>query len=348
MLLAEKMANDNMEEGTAQPPSKPRSRGLVLFSGGLDSILAALVLREQGCYVEGLVFTSPFFGAGQARKSAASIGLKLNVVDFSDDILSLVEHPKHGFGGALNPCIDCHTRMILRAGERVRELGWDFVATGEVLNQRPMSQNRRSLTMVGAECGVTDILVRPLSAKILDETEVEKKGLVDREKLLAIEGRSRKEQQELARHFGLSNYPSSAGGCLLTEKLFANKLGILRDRGQLRDRTAIELLKLGRHFLLPGGARAMVGRNVSENERMRALAADGAYFIIRPIGVPGPTTLLEASASTEDITTAEKLCAAYSDKSAGDVRIRRFSGEHLLAETPTTPMAREDARPWLL
>lgn len=326
----------------------PRSKGLVLFSGGLDSILAALILREQGCYVEGLVFTSPFFGAGLAKKSAASINLKLNIVDFSDDILSLVEHPKHGFGGALNPCIDCHTRMIFRAGEIVREKGWDFVATGEVLNQRPMSQNHRSLTMVGAECGVSDILVRPLSAQLLDETDVEKRGLVDRSKLKAIEGRSRKEQQALAAHFGLSDYPSSAGGCLLTEKLFANKLGLLRDRGQLRDRTAIELLKLGRHFLLPGGAKAIVGRNVSENERMRELAADGSYFIIRPIGVPGPTTLLEANASDEDIHTAEKLCAAYSDKTAGEVRIRRFQGENLLTEIPTKPMERDDARPWLL
>lgn len=325
-----------------------RSRGLVLFSGGLDSILAALVLREQGSYVEGLVFTSPFFGASQARKSAELIDLKLNIVDFSDDILSLVEHPKHGFGGALNPCIDCHGRMIMRAGELCREKGFDFVATGEVLNQRPMSQNRRSLEMVAKDCNVADILIRPLSAQLLPETEVERRGLIDRSKLQAIEGRSRKAQIALAEHFGLKEYPSSAGGCLLTERLFANKLGLLRDRGQLRDRTAIELLKLGRHFLLPDGAKAIVGRNVSENERMRQLAADGKYFIIRPIGVPGPTTLLDANASEDDIETARRLCAAYSDKTSGEVRIRRFMVESLLDEIPTLPMEREDARPWLL
>lgn len=325
-----------------------RSRGLVLFSGGLDSILAALVLREQGCYVEGLIFTSPFFGASQAKKSADLIDLKLNFVDFSDDILSLVEHPKHGFGGALNPCIDCHGRMIMRAGEICREWGWDFVATGEVLNQRPMSQNRRSLEMVAKDCNMADILIRPLSAQLLPETEVERKGLVDRSKLQAIEGRSRKSQMALAEHFGLKEYPSSAGGCLLTEKLFANKLGLLRDRGQLYDRTAIELLKLGRHFLLPGGAKAIVGRNVSENERLRNLAANGCQYIIRPIGVPGPTTLLDANASEEDIEWARKLCAAYSDKTAGEVKIRRFLKDELLDEIPTVPMEREDARPWLL
>lgn len=324
------------------------SRGLVLFSGGLDSILAALVLQEQGCYVEGLVFTSPFFGATQARKSASLIDLKLNIVDFSDDILSLVEHPKHGFGGALNPCIDCHGRMIMRAGEICRERGWDFVATGEVLNQRPMSQNRRSLEMVAKDCNVADILIRPLSAQLLPETEVEKKGLIDRSRLQKIEGRSRKAQMALAEHYGLKEYPSSAGGCLLTEKLFANKLGLLRDRGQLRDMTAIELLKLGRHFLLPGGAKAIVGRNVSENERMRSLAANGSYFIIRPIGVPGPTTLLDADAQEEDIEQARRLCAAYSDKSIGRVKIRRFLKDELLDEIPTEPMERDEARPWLL
>ena len=326
----------------------PKSRGLVLFSGGLDSILATLLLREQGCHVEGITFSSPFFTPDGARRQAGRIGLALNVVDFSADILSLVEHPKHGFGGALNPCIDCHTRMILRAGERVRELGWDFVATGEVLNQRPMSQNRRSLEMVAKECGVADILIRPLSAKLLPETEVERRGLVDRERLLAIEGRSRREQQALAAHFGLTDYPSSAGGCLLTEKLFANKLSHLRDKGRLGDATAVELLKFGRHFLLPNGAKAIVGRNVSENERMRAIAADGSYFIIRPIGVPGPTTLLEASADDEDTATAMALCAGYSDRSDGRIRIRRFRGEELLCEEPTEPLPREKAREWLL
>lgn len=325
-----------------------KGKGLVLFSGGLDSILAALVLQEQGCYVEGLVFVSPFFTAAEARKSASLIDLKLNEVDFSEDILSLVDHPKHGFGGALNPCIDCHGRMILRAGELAKTMGYDFVATGEVLNQRPMSQNRRSLGMVAKDCGIEDILIRPLSAKLLDETEVEKKGLVDREKLLAIEGRSRKEQMALADHFGVKGYPSSGGGCLLTEKLYANKLGLLREQGRLYDRTAVDLLKLGRHFLLPDGAKAIIGRNQSENVLMREYAARSDYFIIRPIGTPGPTTLLEDNATDDDIATALSLCAAYCDKTAGHVRIRRFKGETLLEETPTIPMSRDRAREWLL
>lgn len=328
-----------------------KGKGLVLFSGGLDSILAALVLREQGCEVEGITFVSPFFGAELAKKSAAQAGLVLNVVDFTEDILSLVEHPKHGFGGALNPCIDCHTRMIMRAGEIARERGFDFVATGEVLNQRPMSQNRRSLKMVAEECGVSDILIRPLSAQLLEETEVEKRGLVDRGRLKAIEGRNRREQMAMAAHYGMESYPSSGGGCMLTEKLFANKLALLRNRGQLRDRTAVALLKVGRHFLLPGGSKAIVGRNVVENERLRAMVADGTYHIFRPIGVPGPTVLLEKGATEGDLETARALCAAYSDKAGGEggaVRVRRFCGEELVEEVVTEPMAREEAREWLL
>lgn len=324
------------------------SRGLVLFSGGLDSILAALVLREQGSYVEGIVFASPFFGDGQARKSAKSIDLVLNSVDFSDEILSLVEHPRHGFGGALNPCIDCHAGMIKKAGVYARENGFDYIATGEVLNQRPMSQNRRSLSIVAAECNVEDMLVRPLSAKLLEETPVEKKGLLKRDALLAIEGRSRKEQMELAKRFGLEDYPSSGGGCLLTEKLFANKLGFLRAGGMLRDSAEIEMLKIGRHFVLPGGAKAVVGRNSAENERLRAIAGELDYHVIRPIGVPGPTTVLKLSATAEDLAQAKRLCAAYSDKTPSPVRIRDFVRGKLVSEEKTEPAERELCRGWLL
>lgn len=337
------MNNDSSETGQCR-----HSRGAVMFSGGLDSILAALVLREQGCYVTGITFSSPFFSPTQAKNSAASIDLPLEIIDFSDDIISLVEHPKHGFGGALNPCIDCHARMIMRAGELVRERGWDFIATGEVLNQRPMSQNRRSLEMVAKDCGVSDILLRPLSAKLLPVTEVESRGLVDRERLLAIEGRSRKEQMALAAHFGLAKYPSSAGGCLLTEKLYSNKLALLRNQDRLRDAKAVALLKFGRHFLLPGGVKAIVGRNVTENESMRNIANGGDYLVLRPIGVPGPTTLLESPATADDVNTAVRLCAGYCDKTEGKIKVRIFKGEELIEERQVDPMAREDARGWLL
>ncbi len=251
------------------PPETAKAKGLSLLSGGLDSLLAILILREQGCYVEAITFASPFFNIEPAKKGAAQLNVKLNIVDFTDDITELVEKPPHGFGGAMNPCIDCHARMIRRAGERVRELGWDFVATGEVVNQRPMSQNRRSLSIVAKDCGVEDILIRPLSAQLLEPTKPELEGKIDRSRLCAIEGRSRHEQQALAEHFGLTEYPSSAGGCLLTEKLFCNKLRDVKARGQLRDRTELQLLKMGRHFVLPGGAKFIIGRNQADNERLQ-------------------------------------------------------------------------------
>lgn len=319
-----------------------------MFSGGLDSMLAALVLREQGCEVVAVTFSSPFFSPRQAVASARQIGLPFEIIDYTADILELVEHPKHGFGGALNPCIDCHARMIRRTAELVRERGWDFLATGEVLNQRPMSQNRRSLEMVAKDSGAEDLLLRPLSAKLLPETEVERKGLVDRERLCAIEGRSRKEQMALAAHFGLETYPSSAGGCLLTEKLFSNKLAVLRSEGRLRDLKAVKLLKYGRHFLLGEGAKAVVGRNSAENEAMREIAAEGEFLVLRPIGVPGPTALIEDTAAPELVDKAMRICAGYSDKTPGKVKIRVFSRGELLEEREVEPMPRDEARETLL
>ncbi len=334
---------------TPMPAGASRARGLCLFSGGLDSLLAICLLGEQGCHVEAITFASPFFNIEPAKKGAARLGVKLHVADFTDDITELVDHPPHGFGGALNPCIDCHARMIRRAGERVLNLGWDFVATGEVLNQRPMSQNRRSLGLVAKDCGVADILVRPLSARLLEPTRPELDGRIDRSRLGAIEGRSRHAQQALAAHFGLTEYPSSAGGCLLTEKLFCNKLRDVKSRGLLRNRTELELLRLGRHFVLPGGAKLIIGRNQAENERLQNAVVENRR-LLRPIGIPGPSCLLSANASAEDLATAKALCAAYCDASAnGLVRIRVFGpAPEPLSEEVIAPMNRAEARPWLL
>ena len=342
---------ENPEENTPKttPPPQPRAHGLSLLSGGLDSLLAICMLREQGCHVEAITFASPFFNTEPARKGAAQLGVSLHIVDFTDDILGLVASPPHGFGGAMNPCIDCHALMIRRAGERVRELGWDFVATGEVLNQRPMSQNRRSLGLVAKDCGVEDILVRPLSARLLAPTKPELEGKIDRERLGAIEGRSRHAQQELAAHFGLKEYPSSAGGCLLTEKLFCNKLRDVKARGQLHDLVEIGLLRLGRHFNLPGGAKLVIGRNQAENERLQKTVV-GGRLLLRPIGTPGPSCLLSANATGEDLATAKALCAAYCDASGtGYVRIRVFGpAPEPISEETITPMNRAEARDWLL
>ena len=300
-------------------------RALVLMSGGLDSRLAACVLREQGIAVTGVCFVSPFFEATKAQQGAATLGLPLIVEDFTDDIVTLIEHPKHGFGAHMNPCIDCHTAMLRRAGQIMERDGYRFVATGEVLNQRPMSQTRRNLDAVAAESGYKDLIVRPLSAQLLPETEPERRGWVDRSRLLALEGRSRKPQFALAARYGLKDWPAAAGGCRLTEPNFAGRLRELKRHEGLRDIEAIRRLRLGRHFRLGSGLRLIVGRDAADDEALeRAVRQDDMVF--GPVDVPGPTALLSAKASELDIACAAGICARYSHAGTEAVEIEVRAG----------------------
>ena len=322
------------------------TRGLVLLSGGLDSQLAVCVLRAQGCQVEGVVFDSPFFNIQPAHAASRTLPLPLQVIDFTADIAALVTHPPHGFGAAMNPCIDCHARMIRRAGERMRALGWDFVATGEVLNQRPMSQNRRALEQVARESGFADCLIRPLSAQLLEPTLPELDGRVDRTRLLKLSGRSRHDQTALAAQYGLRDYPTPAGGCLLTERQFCSKLQDLKDHEGLGDPLDLARLRLGRHFRLPGGAKCIVGRNGGENQQL-ARQCRPDETLIRPLAVPGPTVILSAGASAPDLAQALGLAAGYCDAGAETVRLR-CAGPGGLREVSVARQPRETARPWLL
>jgi tRNA U34 2-thiouridine synthase MnmA/TrmU len=288
-------------------------RALVLFSGGLDSQLVVCLLKSQGIQVTGITFQSIFFDAAKAEKSATRLDIPLRIVDFTAVLLSLLEHPRHGFGAGLNPCLDCHTAMLRQAGEIMRDENFHFVATGEVLNERPMSQTRRALKIVAEESGLGQYLLRPLSARLLDITEPERKKWVDREKLLSIEGRGRKPQMALAQQFGLLDYPHPAGGCLLTDPGYGRKLRDLRSHEGLKDIAAIQLLRVGRHFRL-GMHKLIVGRNEAENE---ALEHAGQNFILlKTINVPGPTALLAWNALGKDIQLAAAICARYSDHTA--------------------------------
>lgn len=285
-------------------------RGLSLLSGGLDSQLAVRVLEHAGAYVEGVCFVTPFFSSAAAEKAAAALGVKLHVVDFTDDEIALVENPPHGFGGAMNPCIDCHAAMIRRAGELMESLGFDFVATGEVMGQRPMSQNRQALGVVEKTSGLSGRLVRPLSALLLEPTVPESEGKLDRSRLLDIQGRSRDRQISLARDFGIVDYPSPAGGCKLTEAGFGRKLKDLRDHEGLRIRRLVELLSVGRRFRLPGGTGLVVGRDRSDNEILRRETSLGA--LVDSGGLPGPVALLVGGAKSEgDLDLAKRIVLAY-------------------------------------
>ncbi len=299
-----------------------KAKGFSLMSGGLDSQLAVKVLQRAGAHVEGICFSSPFFSSQTAERSAKALGIELHVIDFTDDAVSLIENPKHGFGGAMNPCIDCHALMIHRAGELMVERGFDFVATGEVMGQRPMSQNRQSLGVVERDSGLKGRLVRPLSAKLLEPTIPEMEGLLDRDALLDIQGRQRDRQIALAAEFGIEEYPSPAGGCKLTEEGFCRKLKDLKDHESLLNRRLLELLGTGRRFRFPSGMGVVLGRDRLDNERLKRESDLGV--VLSPVNCPGPTAILTGPVSGSDLTLAAELVCAYSkcDRLAEDVIVQ--------------------------
>lgn len=295
-------------------------RGLSLLSGGLDSQLAVRVLERSGAHVEGVVFETPFFSASAAKKAAAALGIKLHVVDFTDDEIALIENPPHGFGGAMNPCIDCHATMIRRAGEMMAKMGYDFVATGEVMGQRPMSQNKQSLGVVEKTSGLAGRLVRPLSARLLEPTIPETEGRLDRERLLDISGRARDRQIALAAEFGITDYPSPAGGCRLTEAGFCRKLKDLKDHEGLGERRLVRLLTVGRRFRLPGGTSVLLGRDRAENEILRGEKG----VVVEFPNIPGPTALLPSAKTESDIEMAHEIVRAWSRGGSGRDRFTQY------------------------
>lgn len=305
-----------------------KARALSLLSGGLDSILAVKILEEQGIEVVGVTFVSPFFGAEKARHGAEKLGIELRVVDVTDEIMELVRRPRHGLGRQMNPCIDCHSLMVREAGRIMEREGFDFVATGEVLGERPMSQNRQSLDKVADSSGFGDRLLRPLSAKLLAPTRPEIEGTVDRERLLDIRGRSRRPQMALAKRYGITDYVQPAGGCLLTDPAFAARLReLLKMEPDATARDA-RLLSMGRHFRLPSGAKAIVGRDAKDNARIVG-AAERCDALVISDRTPGPAVLVVHSAAECDIDTAARLCASYSDGRGAriDMALRRGGAE---------------------
>ncbi|MDO8593028.1 MAG: tRNA 4-thiouridine(8) synthase ThiI [bacterium] len=292
-------------------------KALVLLSGGLDSMLAARVLMEQGIEVTGLSFKSCFFGTAKGKKVAGQLGIELIEIDFSEEHLAMVKNPKHGYGKNINPCIDCHALMLKKAGEIMinktlgvqgdTECPYDFVATGEVLGERPMSQNKEALKIVEKESGLAGKLIRPLSAKLLDESEPEKTGMVNRGRLLDISGRSRARQLELVKKYNIKEYASPGGGCLLTDPRFSEKLLKMFELWPECQGNDIELLKWGRINWLKANADLcglmrtnaekmcnilmIVGRDEKDNEKLEELAKSGDV-LMRLADENGPTSLL--------------------------------------------------------
>jgi tRNA-uridine 2-sulfurtransferase len=296
-------------------------KAISVFSGGLDSILAAEVIRRQGIDVQAVFFETPFFTSARARMTAEAARLPFKIIDITERHLGVVKNPPHGYGGNMNPCIDCHTLMFRIAGEIMEGEGAHFIITGEVLGQRPMSQNRGALTVIDKESGIEGFIVRPLSAKLLPVTIPEEKGWIKRDEMMGFSGRSRKPQMELAARFGISSYPSPAGGCLLTEEVFSRRLKDLMSFSPDFGVRDIELLKTGRHFRLGPKTKLIIGRNEDENEVIGLWAREGDLLLTTP-SIPGPNAILigEITNNTEEL--AASMAVSYSDARNGEALLK--------------------------
>lgn len=287
------------------------TRALAMISGGLDSILAAKLIKEQGIEVIGICFKSYFFNEKNAERMVKQIDVPLKVVDFSKEHFEMVKNPKHGYGKNMNPCIDCHAMMMRYCSKLLKEYDADFIVTGEVIGQRPMSQNKSSLNLVKKESGIGEKILRPLCAKNLLPTEMELQGLVDREKLLDISGRNRKVQMELAEKWGIIDYPSPAGGCKLTEPNYSKRLKELLEYKQDISKRELEILKIGRHFRVSQNAKIISTRTAAEAEELKKyLSKDDIIFLARDF--KGSMSVIIGEPTKEDIEFAAKITGRYS------------------------------------
>ena len=303
---------------------------LALLSGGLDSTLAVKMMIEQGINVTALNFTSPFCNCSshkagcqhQASKVAGEFGIPIRVVAKGMDYLKIVENPPHGHGRGLNPCIDCRIYMLKKAKEMMAELGASFVITGEVIGQRPMSQRRQQIELIERESGLAGLILRPLSAQHFPPTQPEQEGVVDRGKLLAVSGRSRKVQMELAEDLGVKDYPCPAGGCLLTDPSMADRLRDLFAHVPDYGFNDLQFLKLGRHFRLDEDLKIIVGRNQEENEKIALLALRGAN-VYTPEDFRGPTAYAREAVNGDKDALIGTILARYCQDKHEAYRIRK-------------------------
>jgi len=292
--------------------SSRKVRALGLCSGGLDSMLSALILRKQGIKVEWVTFETPFFSSVKARLASQATGIPLTIQNITEPYLEMLKNPPCGYGKNMNPCMDCHALMFRLAGAIMEAKGFDFLFSGEVLGQRPLSQNMQSLRYVEKRSGFDGYILRPLSAKKLPETLLEKEGLVNRDLLLGISGRSRKPQIKLAKKFGIKDYPSPAGGCLLTDKGYATRLKDLFDHQETYTIAELQLLRHGRHLRLDKDTKIIVGRTQKDNENIIKYHNPKADTVIKIKKYPGPIVLMPNGGKKEIIALAASICAGYS------------------------------------
>ena len=322
---------------------------LGLVSGGLDSHLATRMMKSLGYEITALNFTSPFCNCtradhgckNEAARLAEELGIDVRVEFMGQEYIDLIRNPKHGYGKNLNPCVDCRIMIFRRAKEVMEEIGAAFIYTGEVVGQRPMSQKKDRLALIEKEAGLAGMVVRPLSAQLLPPTIPEKTGILDRERMLAIRGRSRKDQiRRMKEDYQVTENLCSSGGCMLTDENFAHKMRDLLDHDKDASVKDTRMLRIGRHFRLAPGVKMIVGRDEKENGRLEKMAA-GEDFLFFPGDARGPLSVVQGSFGQEDLDSILKTVARYCPEAAhGPVTIKykmeKGAGEWMRAASPAT------------
>ncbi len=326
-----------------------RGKAFSLLSGGLDSLLATRLIMEQGIEVLSLHFITPFFGYQKKGREEEYqerwdrlYGIRARVIDVSDEYFQVVKHPRYGYGKNFNPCIDCKIFLLSKAKAMMEEEKVDFLVTGEVLGQRPMSQRRDTMRIVERDSATDGILLRPLCAKLLKPTQPELRGLVDRERLLNITGRSRKPQMELAQRMGIRHYPSPAGGCLLTDPELANRTRKFFSQSPTVTINETLLLQVGRHFQLAEDQHLVVGRREEENKRLIELSREDDIFL-KLRAIPGPLGLFRGREEEAALRLAASIIARYSKAKEQDrVEVELGKNEENPSERISVAPARDD------
>ena len=324
---------------------KQKKKVVALLSGGLDSQLAVRMMQEQGFDVSAVAIKTPFcdFDCGRGcgfeiRERADDLNVNLKTVYLGDEYIEMLKHPKYGTGAGFNPCIDCRAMMFEAAKKHMDEIGAEFIISGEVLGQRPMSQHAPALRTIEKESGLVGKIVRPLSAGLLPETDPEREGLIKRENLGMIKGRTRKNQLEMAKKYGIENPPNAGGGCLLTDPTFGIKAKDLFEHVETPTINDIDLLKIGRHFRLDEQTKFVVGRNKDENEMIKAIALPNDILLEARDHV-GPVSILRGKNVLQHVKFAASVTLRYSDapkdKKSYVIVSKENSKEEILSEPIT-------------
>lgn len=326
---------------------KKKYRCFALFSGGLDSILAVLHMKGLGYEVLPIFFSTPFFAATRAQETAKKIGFDLIVHDLTELHLKMMRRPRYGFGKNLNPCIDCHGLMFHEAGRLMKKYEIDFIISGEVLGQRPMSQRKDALNSVGKLSEIKDLLIRPLSQKLLTDTLPVREGWVNKDEMLDIQGRNRKRQMEMAKQYNINFYPSPGGGCLLTDAGFSRKLKDLMTNNMM-NKHSVDFLKTGRHFRLNVDTKLIIGRNKIENNQINDLTEE--ELIIQTKEYPGPLGVIQAKSELEIdmIKLAGSILLRYNTKVDNSALIQYGQKFKLNDEILTDKMHKEEIKKYLI